>query len=231
MNQTSFIPFASANNHHYNTGGYYGAHQLNDCNSSYGAQSNGMDLLNGHLSSIMNPSSSQMGLMMNDQQASHDHQDPAKMAKPLGGAKSAQASKGKKTSKTTSKSALPAKQAKKSASRPPSLSSLDKDLKMSVVDLANNSGSDSAIGLNDSPTMPTPAAAPKSKSSGGSKSRYQGRTQCDCPNCVEADRLEPNASTANIKKRNVHSCHIPGCGKIYNKTSHLKAHLRWHTGK
>jgi hypothetical protein len=42
--------------------------------------------------------------------------------------------------------------------------------------------------------------------------------------------LEPNASTATIKKRNVHSCHIPGCGKIYNKTSHLKAHLRWHTG-
>jgi len=60
--------------------------------------------------------------------------------------------------------------------------------------------------------------------------RYSGRSQCDCPNCTEADRLEPNATTANIKKRTVHSCHIPGCGKIYNKTSHLKAHLRWHTG-
>ena len=65
------------------------------------------------------------------------------------------------------------------------------------------------------------------KSSG---TRYAGRSQCDCPNCTEADRLEPNATTANIKKRTVHSCHIPGCGKIYNKTSHLKAHLRWHTG-
>ena len=66
------------------------------------------------------------------------------------------------------------------------------------------------------------------KKSGGT--RYTGRSQCDCPNCTEADRLEPNETAANIKKRTVHSCHIPGCGKIYNKTSHLKAHLRWHTG-
>ena len=71
---------------------------------------------------------------------------------------------------------------------------------------------------------------PKQSSGTTTKPRYGGRSQCDCPNCAEADRLEPNASSANVKKRTVHSCHIPGCGKIYNKTSHLKAHLRWHTG-
>ena len=59
--------------------------------------------------------------------------------------------------------------------------------------------------------------------------RYPGRSTCDCPNCQEADRLGPAGEA--LRKRNLHSCHIPGCGKVYNKTSHLKAHLRWHTGE
>ena len=59
--------------------------------------------------------------------------------------------------------------------------------------------------------------------------RYAGRSTCDCPNCQEAERIGP--ATGGMRKRNVHTCHIPGCGKIYNKTSHLKAHLRWHSGE
>ncbi|KAK2155727.1 hypothetical protein LSH36_233g09088 [Paralvinella palmiformis] len=62
-----------------------------------------------------------------------------------------------------------------------------------------------------------------------SSRRYPGRSVCACPNCAEADRLGPAGEA--IRKRNQHSCHIPGCGKVYNKTSHLKAHLRWHTGE
>ncbi|KAI1898132.1 hypothetical protein AGOR_G00069200 [Albula goreensis] len=32
-------------------------------------------------------------------------------------------------------------------------------------------------------------------------------------------------------KKKQHICHMPGCGKVYGKTSHLRAHLRWHSGE
>ncbi|XP_010889234.1 transcription factor Sp5a [Esox lucius] len=49
--------------------------------------------------------------------------------------------------------------------------------------------------------------------------------RCRCPNC--------QSSTSNDEpgKKKQHICHIPGCGKVYGKTSHLKAHLRWHSGE
>ncbi|KAK8773670.1 transcription factor Sp9-like isoform X2 [Amblyomma americanum] len=74
------------------------------------------------------------------------------------------------------------------------------------------------------PALPQVAA-----SSPRSQRRYTGRATCDCPNCQEAERLGP--AGAHLRKKNIHSCHIPGCGKVYGKTSHLKAHLRWHTGE
>ncbi|CAH8523398.1 unnamed protein product [Schistosoma turkestanicum] len=63
--------------------------------------------------------------------------------------------------------------------------------------------------------------------------RYIGRPTCDCPNCQELDHLNltnPNVAS-ELRRKNLHNCHVPGCGKVYNKTSHLKAHLRWHTGE
>ncbi|XP_023651168.1 transcription factor Sp1 [Paramormyrops kingsleyae] len=56
-------------------------------------------------------------------------------------------------------------------------------------------------------------------------SRRTRREACTCPYCKEGEgRSDPG-------KKKQHICHIPGCGKVYGKTSHLRAHLRWHTGE
>ncbi|KAG7502344.1 transcription factor Sp3 isoform X1 [Solea senegalensis] len=52
------------------------------------------------------------------------------------------------------------------------------------------------------------------------------RVACTCPNCKES-----GGRGSGIGKKKQHICHIAGCGKVYGKTSHLRAHLRWHSGE
>ena len=76
----------------------------------------------------------------------------------------------------------------------------------------------------------TPGLLPSTQSvAARATRRYTGRATCDCPNCQDNERL--SAAGAPFRKKTQHICHIPGCGKVYGKTSHLKAHLRWHTGE
>ncbi|XP_056654099.1 transcription factor Sp1 isoform X2 [Monodelphis domestica] len=57
--------------------------------------------------------------------------------------------------------------------------------------------------------------------------RRTRREACTCPYCKDSE----GRGSGDPGKKKQHICHMPGCGKVYGKTSHLRAHLRWHTGE
>lgn len=80
------------------------------------------------------------------------------------------------------------------------------------------------------PSTPVSSATPSNSTPSSSESATSGRRlkrlACTCPNCVASPKQTANGES----KKKQHICHIPGCGKVYGKTSHLRAHLRWHSG-
>ncbi|XP_051997838.1 Krueppel-like factor 5 isoform X1 [Xyrauchen texanus] len=59
-------------------------------------------------------------------------------------------------------------------------------------------------------------------------SKMSGLTQGPTPTpCVQYNRR----NNPDLDKRRIHHCDVPGCKKVYTKSSHLKAHLRTHTGE
>ncbi|XP_041858261.1 transcription factor Sp3a isoform X1 [Melanotaenia boesemani] len=60
----------------------------------------------------------------------------------------------------------------------------------------------------------------------GQEGKRLRRVACTCPNCKES-----GGRGSSMGKKKQHICHIVGCGKVYGKTSHLRAHLRWHSGE
>ncbi|ULU12062.1 hypothetical protein L5515_001500 [Caenorhabditis briggsae] len=108
-----------------------------------------------------------------------------------------------------------------------------------AAQLPNSAGGPSALSStiaaqqrNTSKKLAHPKTAASSSSSGPSSGggKYQTSrlpNKCECPNCQQAESLGPEGVDA--RNRGYHNCHIAGCGKVYNKSSHLKAHLRWHS--
>ena len=60
--------------------------------------------------------------------------------------------------------------------------------------------------------------------------RRNKRTACSCLNC----KMGLNAHAFNedgTPRKKRHICHYPDCTRVYGNTSHLRAHLRGHTGE
>ena len=65
---------------------------------------------------------------------------------------------------------------------------------------------------------------------GTAQPRRLRRVACTCPNCTSGVNSKATNPDGSPKKKQ-HVCHYQNCGKVYGKTSHLRAHLRWHTGE
>lgn len=63
------------------------------------------------------------------------------------------------------------------------------------------------------------------------KQKRVKRVPCACPNCISGANNGTPTNPDGSPRKKMHNCHVPGCKKSYGKTSHLRAHVRSHTGE
>ncbi|OUC40360.1 putative zinc finger, C2H2 type [Trichinella nativa] len=108
--------------------------------------------------------------------------------------------------------------------------------------VASLSGATALLAVTPTPTLMDLSlftAAPNNSASVNKQSSVQSETAatasatskrlkriaCSCPIC------KLNETKPTSERLKYHVCHIANCGRTYGKTSHLRAHLRWHMGE
>uniref|UniRef100_A0A5S6Q945 C2H2-type domain-containing protein n=1 Tax=Trichuris muris TaxID=70415 RepID=A0A5S6Q945_TRIMR len=99
---------------------------------------------------------------------------------------------------------------------------------MRIVPLCSRGNAFQTTKVNPTFISVQPCTSSVQRKSGRTQGRQETghlkRIACSCPVC------KSNKTKMAHEKSKFHVCHFANCGKAYGKTSHLRAHLRWHTG-